>query len=268
MHDPRVKDSDMLTRAGIDCRVYDYSELTWLDEIYFWHNRRPKRNRPFVAVKIASALDGSFAARTGDERLQITNTRAKQYGHLLRLRYDAIMVGTQTLALDDPTLNVRLPLESQEHQSLRARYRNPMKVVLGSARILNRRPLLKVFAHEPHKTIAVVPENEVDRVAVIEGVKLLALPTDAEDRFDPAVLLEALYRQFSIYSLLLEGGSKVWGTFWRTNLVDKLHIFQSPQLWAHTRKWSNELDNVKNVELTQTRMLPLAGNWMIEGLVK
>ena len=195
MQDPRVTDSNALTRAGIECRVYNYPELAWLDEVYFWHNRGPERNRPFVAAKIATALDGSFAAKTGDERLQVTNTRARQYGHFLRLRYDAIMVGAQTLELDNPTLNVRLPLESQGHHDLRARCRNPIKVVLGSARIFNHKPLLKVFSAEPHKTIAVVPENEVDRVAVTEGVKLLSLPTDAEGRFDPAILLEALYQQ-------------------------------------------------------------------------
>ncbi len=60
-------------------------------------------SRPKVSLKMATTLDGKIASRTGNSQW-ITDTQARRYGHLLRARYDAIMVGVGTALADDPSL--------------------------------------------------------------------------------------------------------------------------------------------------------------------
>jgi diaminohydroxyphosphoribosylaminopyrimidine deaminase/5-amino-6-(5-phosphoribosylamino)uracil reductase len=83
---------------------------------------RMNRGRPFVTLKIASALDGQIAMADGSSRW-ITGEIARAHSHVERARSDAILVGAGTVRADTPELNVRLAgLEMAQ----------PRKVMLGS----------------------------------------------------------------------------------------------------------------------------------------
>jgi diaminohydroxyphosphoribosylaminopyrimidine deaminase / 5-amino-6-(5-phosphoribosylamino)uracil reductase len=64
--------------------------------------------RPAVTLKLALSLDGCLAMGDGTSQW-ITGDIARAHGHMERARHDAIMVGTGTLARDQPKLDVRLP---------------------------------------------------------------------------------------------------------------------------------------------------------------
>ena len=297
---PQVSGLDELVQAGITCHKYEHRDLQWLDEAYFFHaaggvelesgkkscaaesgkksceaeSGKEPRQRPFVAAKIAAGLDSSFAARkeleSGKEsceaesgkksaaqpRLRLSCKRALQYGHFLRQRYDAILVGAGTLRLDNPRLNVRVPFPQQ---------RTPRRVVLADVAAL--RAKLRVFETEPHTVIVVVPDTEAKRSAPLlpsEAV-LLPLPRQADGKFNVSQLLQTLYREHSIYSLLLEGGGQLWASFFAAGLVDKVHLFQTPRLQPSARYWGEELSGECAVRLRDVRLLPLDTDWVIEG---
>ncbi|MGL9758786.1 MAG: bifunctional diaminohydroxyphosphoribosylaminopyrimidine deaminase/5-amino-6-(5-phosphoribosylamino)uracil reductase RibD [Wolbachia sp.] len=65
-------------------------------------------HRPFIACKIATTLDGKIATFTGDSKW-ITSENTRNWMHELRAKYDAIMIGSNTLINDDPLLTCRLP---------------------------------------------------------------------------------------------------------------------------------------------------------------
>ncbi|WP_353286602.1 bifunctional diaminohydroxyphosphoribosylaminopyrimidine deaminase/5-amino-6-(5-phosphoribosylamino)uracil reductase RibD [Wolbachia endosymbiont (group A) of Anthophora plumipes] len=65
-------------------------------------------HRPFIACKIATTLDGKIATFTGDSKW-ITSEDTRNWVHELRAKYDAIMIGSNTLINDDPLLTCRLP---------------------------------------------------------------------------------------------------------------------------------------------------------------
>ena len=252
---PLVADSEkILCEAGLVCRHYNYPEINWLDEVYFWHQQHPKIARPFVAAKIASTLDGRFASDNSN-RLTITNQRAQRYGHLLRWRYDAIMIGKNTLLLDNPTLNVRLTGLTT---------RNPWKIVFADTDVLQNNKL-NIIKHQPEKTIIVITEQEYKKnTHQPSGVHIVTIPNKQALRY---LLRDVLYRQFKINSILLEGGGKLWSAFFAEKLIDKLHLFQTPKiLGKNYRRWFDGL-SIDELQLTNTRLLPLDGNWQLEGIM-
>ena len=77
---------------------------------------------PWVIAKAACSLDGKIAT-AGGESQWLTGEAARAYGHRLRHRVDAILVGINTALSDDPQLTTRLP---------RGRGQDPIRVVLDS----------------------------------------------------------------------------------------------------------------------------------------
>ena len=83
---------------------------------------RIRQSRPLVTLKIAQSLDGKTAASSGDSKW-ITGEDARRFGHLLRARHDAILIGIETALADDPELTCRISgLED----------RSPVRVVLDT----------------------------------------------------------------------------------------------------------------------------------------
>ena len=62
--------------------------------------------RPVLAAKWAQTLDGQLIYQDGTSQW-ITGPEAQAHGHWLRQRYDAILVGADTVLADRPTLTVR-----------------------------------------------------------------------------------------------------------------------------------------------------------------
>lgn len=73
----------------------------------FLHNMRTSSS--FVALKIATSLDGKIGLKSGESKW-ITNTLSREQGHYYRGIYDATLVGVGTFLEDDPSLDVRHPL--------------------------------------------------------------------------------------------------------------------------------------------------------------
>jgi diaminohydroxyphosphoribosylaminopyrimidine deaminase/5-amino-6-(5-phosphoribosylamino)uracil reductase len=78
-----------------------------------------QRNRPFLIHKSAVTLDGRIAAKTGDSRW-ISSKYSRYIVHRLRSIADAIIVGKNTMSIDNPSLNIRpgdFPDEVEEYFS-------------------------------------------------------------------------------------------------------------------------------------------------------
>jgi hypothetical protein len=74
-----------------------------------------ERTMPFVVVSYASSLDGSIAfAPPSTERLLLSGAASMRLTHAIRAATDAVCVGVGTVLFDDPRLNVRHRLRSDE----------------------------------------------------------------------------------------------------------------------------------------------------------
>ncbi|WP_344044522.1 bifunctional diaminohydroxyphosphoribosylaminopyrimidine deaminase/5-amino-6-(5-phosphoribosylamino)uracil reductase RibD [Nocardioides panacihumi] len=114
--------------------------------------RATELQRPFVTWKFASTLDGRSAAADGSSRW-VSSTAARRDTHRLRALADTMLVGTNTVAVDDPELTVR----DERDRPVGVQ---PLRVVMGlrdlptGKRVFNdRAETLHLRTRDPHQAL-------------------------------------------------------------------------------------------------------------------
>jgi diaminohydroxyphosphoribosylaminopyrimidine deaminase/5-amino-6-(5-phosphoribosylamino)uracil reductase len=217
--DPRVAGAGIrrLRAAGLDVDVGACADEAWeLNRGFF---SRVLHGRPLITLKCASTLDGRIATHTGESQW-ITGDTARAWGHGLRARHDAIMVGIGTALADDPELTCRLP--GLEHRS-------PVRVVVDSRLRL---PLTGRLVQDAcRRPVWLVTRDDADRPRAKAyagcGVEVIRVPPDAGGRPDLPVAMAALATR-GITRILAEGGATLAASLMQVGLVDRVEWFRSP----------------------------------------
>jgi diaminohydroxyphosphoribosylaminopyrimidine deaminase/5-amino-6-(5-phosphoribosylamino)uracil reductase len=97
--------SERLREAGVEVEVGPLGDAAAAQNAIFLHSIEDT-HRPYVALKLATTLDGRIADGFGRSRW-ISGNEARDYVQWLRAGFDAIAVGGRTARLDDPSLTVR-----------------------------------------------------------------------------------------------------------------------------------------------------------------
>ncbi|HET9464907.1 MAG TPA: bifunctional diaminohydroxyphosphoribosylaminopyrimidine deaminase/5-amino-6-(5-phosphoribosylamino)uracil reductase RibD [Gemmatimonadales bacterium] len=205
--------SERLRQAGIEVEVGPLADAAAVLNAPFLHGLR-NPGRPFVALKLATTLDGRIADEFGRSRW-ISGEAARDYVQWLRAGFDAIAVGGRTARLDDPSLTVRGPV-----RPLAA----PRRVVFDRAADLGPHLTMLRTAGDTPTIVVVAPEADRARVKRLEaaGASVVRTPKLAE-------ALAAL-RELGVASLLVEGGGQLAGALLGQGLVDRYYWIQAP-LW-------------------------------------
>ncbi len=216
--DPNVSGSGhrLLEEAGITVEAGDGAEeASELLEGYLHHRRT---GRPFVIVKYAASIDGRIAAASGDSRW-VSGPETLEWAHRHRPHLDAIVVGSNTVVVDDPQLTAR-PGGTTEGVP------QPLRVVVDSR---GRVPDDARILEGPSPTLIATTEASEsawrDRMAA-RGADVAVLPAD-EGRVDLDALLEALEAR-GVLTVLFEGGGVLLGSLFDRRLVDKVHAVIAP----------------------------------------
>lgn len=189
-HDAASGGAQTLRSAGVEVaagvRAAEAAELNrrWLGAV--------AARRPFVTLHMAQTLDSRIAAEDGTSQW-ITCPESLADNHATRSRIDAILVGSQTVAVDDPRLTARASDGSLlDHQPLRA--------VMG---------------------LRDVPEG-----AAVRGTdgRFVHLRTQ-----DPREALEQLFDHGARH-VMVEGGARIIAAFLAAGLVDELIVYQAPTI--------------------------------------
>jgi len=150
--------------------------------------------RPFVTWKFAATLDGRSAAADGTSRW-VTGPQARADVHRLRADCDTILVGTGTVAADNPRLTVRTPTDEPISRDLQ-----PRRAVMG---LRDLDPESRVFDEAADTTRLTTRE--------------------------PGEALRALFAAGSRH-VWLEGGPTLGAAFLRAGLVDEVVAYVAPVL--------------------------------------
>lgn len=169
------------------------------------------KHRPFITLKWAQSADGYMDVERNDgEPVKLSSPLTQLIAHKRRAEHQAIIVGTQTARLDNPSLNVRDWRGPQ-----------PLRIVIDKDLTLPRH--LHLFdGSQP--TLVVTEKNET-----IAGA--MTLQVDFNQSILPQ-LMEELQRR-NIQSLLVEGGSKLLQSFIDEGLWDEAYVEHCPQVLGH-----------------------------------
>lgn len=157
---------------------------------FTFHNKK----RPYIILKWAETKDGFIAPETKNEQkpVWISNAYSRQLTHKWRAEEQAILVGTNTVLQDNPSLTVRDWTGE-----------NPIRVVVDKDLKLPK--TLSVFNSEA-RTIVISKNNVDDAKPVAKQI------------------CNILYEN-NINSVIIEGGRYMLQTFIDENLWDEARIF-------------------------------------------
>jgi diaminohydroxyphosphoribosylaminopyrimidine deaminase/5-amino-6-(5-phosphoribosylamino)uracil reductase len=173
------------------------------------------RGLPFVVLKLAATLDGRIASAGGDSRW-VTGSAARRRVHEMRNRLDAVVVGSETVRIDDPELTCRL-----------RRGRHPLRVILDGR--LRSPASARVFTRDPGRTLLY---TLADRGAKAERLRRRGV-TVRRGGGDRTGSLRRVLRDLArdgIKSVLIEGGGVLAAHALRAGLVDRLAVFLAPKI--------------------------------------
>ena len=180
----RLRDAGINVREGVlaeDCAYLNEAFNKWIIS-----------QQPFVIAKCGMSLDGRLTRAHGESRW-ITGPSARRHARQLRGRVDAILVGAETVRVDNPRLTAR---------GVRGA-RQPWRVVLTRSGNLPR--WARLFS-----------DQLAGRTLIYKGKSLTSVLKDLGKR--------------SVTSVLIEGGGEVLGQALDARLIDKVQIYLGPIL--------------------------------------
>jgi diaminohydroxyphosphoribosylaminopyrimidine deaminase/5-amino-6-(5-phosphoribosylamino)uracil reductase len=176
--------------------------------------------KPFVIAKCAATLDGRIATRTGDAKW-VTGPSARRFVHRIRHGVDGIMVGVQTVRLDNPSLTTRLEGEKGS---------DPTRIILDTH--LSMPPSAKMLSQPSNAPTWVVcgPDAPNSHRLLLEKAGARIITARVRDgRVDLSALMADL-GSVGITSLLIEGGGAVLGSAFAAGVVHKICFFYAPKI--------------------------------------
>jgi len=213
-----------LRNAGID--VESGLDLDRAKELNRAWTFAVEHQRPFVTWKFAATLDGRSAAADGTSRW-VSSRAARLDTHRLRALCDVMLVGTNTVAIDDPLLTVRDELD----QPLP---RQPLRAVMGVRNL--------------------APDRRVLDPALAGGAETVLLRTR-----DPQEALRDLFARDRQH-VFLEGGPTLAAAFVTAGLVDEVVTYVAPMLLGAGRQAVGDLGigtiaDARHLDLVQTTVI-------------
>ena len=207
---PKVagKGVEILRRAGIEVIVgVMEDECRELNKRFFIFQ---EQKRPYVLLKWAQTQDGfidRIRTDASEPPLLISNNITKQLTHKMRSENQAILVGANTVLLDNPSLTVR-----------NWSGKSPVRIAIDRQ---GRIPATFNLLDGSIPTIVFTEKEQVNRHRV-EFVKI---------NFDADCLKTILHEIFlrNIHSVLIEGGASILNSFIEAGLWDEANIEVSPQ---------------------------------------
>lgn len=182
---------------------------------------------PYVTLKIAQSANGKINAAVG-ETTKITTQTVDQDSHILRAYNQAIIVGSETALIDQPSLSVRYVKTAYQ----------PLRV------IVDRRGRLMG-----------TDVNNDNTLIFTEKKQWLASNVVIQDPVTPKSILKVLAKR-GIQSVLVEGGSQIHAAFLTERAYNEIIIYQTMNVLASSGQSSFAVTNeTKLGEVTQVETI-------------
>ncbi len=213
---------DELRRSGVEVEVgLCEDEIYKLNRVFLHYI---KKKEPLFYLKCAITLDGYIASHNGGSRW-ISNELSRAYVQELRNEFMGILVGVGTIKKDDSKL-----LCSMKDG------RNPYRIVLDPYLEIDKNSNFVKLGKKDKKSIIITSKKEFEKSKELEkmGIRFIYFSNRDFSVFD---IKRELYK-LGIDSVMVEGGSKIIGSFLSQGGIDMGSIFIGAKLLGDKRSIS------------------------------
>ena len=172
-------------------------------------------NQPHIIINCAMTADGKIAQPSG-KQLRISCEEDMERMYKLRNKYDAVLVGIDTVLSDDPKLTVKDKYVENPRQ--------PIRIVLDTH---CKTPTNSLVVNQAAKTLIIMDKDCNKKYN--DNVEIIQCETDKEGYIDLNKLLKILFNR-GIKTLMVEGGSTVILNFLKQKLVDDMYVYIGPMI--------------------------------------
>ena len=209
VHVPENDSSAILSAHGIKV---SHCPLPQISAFYQSYGHWVKHKTPYVIAKWAQTFDGKVAL--DGHPFKITNPFADAFTHQQRCLADVMMTTAQTIQIDNPKLNVRLP---------NAEYSKPV-AVLDRCLTLTGKEQFFECASEVHV---------FHQVGQSPSFSMPHVQFHAMDVTDEHLNLQSVLQclgKLGYHELWLEAGPRLMAAMHQQQLVQKTHILLAPKV--------------------------------------
>ena len=210
----RDRGLEYLRNSGINVSLGEQAEIA--DKLIEGYKKYIINDMPFITVKYAMSLDGKIASKNMDSKW-ISSVESRLFVQKMRSAVDAIMVGSNTVRQDNPSLTVR----NSEGEPTSDQ---PLRVIVDGDGVIDSKSNVVT---QPGDVLVAVSRSEIVRDLEKLGVRVELIP-DSNGKVDLVSLMSLLASKYEITNVLVEGGGKLAGSLFDLKLVDKIAAFVSP----------------------------------------
>lgn len=242
-----------LEEAGVEVRIHhEYAAAA--EDLIRPFKKLILRKKTYLVHKCAMTLDGKIAVPGGDSRW-ISSPFSRFLAHRLRQKVDAVIVGKNTLAKDNPALTARLedfeegvhryfsgePISTMGREnyffrkllsSSDEKFPQPLRVLVGIPDELNRNSLFladeNYMIFEQEQKFEKLLKKEGSIAAELNRDKLKIFPSSDYTEFSHYILTELADN--GIMFAMLEGGSLLAGSFFDAGEIDQFLYVTAPKI--------------------------------------
>lgn len=241
-----------LHNAGIKTRVGLLKEAIEKQNEYYF--KFTKTGLPFVSLKLALTLDGRIATENKESKW-ITTALSRKFAQQLRKEVDAILVGINTVLIDNPRLTCRIEPKKRLTQ-----------VILDSGLKI---PAMAKIMKEPNPTIIFTSNHQrIKDVKVMKkNLEIINVKPNENGFLSWNEILQELAKR-KIASVLIEGGATVASSALQAKIVDKIYLMFAPKILGKGVTFSDylKINSLKSaIQLKEYQIIKIGKDFIIEG---
>lgn len=176
-----------------------------------------KTRLPYVILKVAQSMDGKIGINDQEQKW-LTGEESRKFVHQMRAQCDAIIVGANTIKVDNSKLTVR-----------QIKGRNPIRIIIDGK--LSIPVNSKIVQPENVSQCIIFTGKDCDpkKISLLErnGIEIIQLKSNHNGLLDLPEVIKILGRR-KIISLFVEGGRSIFSQFLEENIFNEIIVLQAP----------------------------------------
>lgn len=173
--------------------------------------------RPYIIIFSTMTIDGKIASK--DYYSELSCPFDKMRLHLLRSEVDAVVVGANTVKIDNPKLLLKY-----------VKGKNPLRVILTSSLDVDQNSNL--FNTPPPTIVYTYAKNVNEKRQIIKVLQEKGVIIRGLEDLSPCKISEDMY-SLGIRKVLIEGGGKTIWNFIKDGCYDEIRITISPKIFGN-----------------------------------